>query len=125
MESITVLAFVGMLAVADSGDRPVPPCLQANRNADNAALISIPLTPVPASDPLAASGTEGPVQPPLPPRGAWWYGERVPYVYQGQIYYPTWDTPLRLLAGLRPLGRPAYDVPQREATPAYWKPPNR
>src|SRR5262245_23110037 len=84
------------------------------------AIIPDPcMPPVPVVPPR-----RGPVvwDSPAPPEptGAWWYGAMVPTVHQRVLYYPTWDTPCRVLHGKPPLGVPAEDIPQG-AVPIYSK----
>jgi hypothetical protein len=118
MPSLAILVLAGVVLGADCGD-PRVPCVQDGNPIDNAASVPMPgdvgLPPGPAVDWRAP-------EPPWVPRGAWWYGGRVPVPYQRHVYYPTWDTPVRLLIGLRPMGTPAVEVPQRPAAPAFWKP---
>jgi hypothetical protein len=116
MPSVAVLLLASAVFGADCGE-PQAPCDQRGNAVDNSAGVppDMAFLPGPGVDGRAP-------EPPWVPRGAWWYGARVPVPYQRHVYYPTWDTPVRLLIGLRPMGTPAVEVPQRRAAPAYWKP---
>jgi hypothetical protein len=50
---------------------------------------------------------------------------RVPVPYQRHVWYPTWDDPVHVWMARTELGIPAWEVPQRVAAPAFWKPLDR
>jgi len=123
MYSLAVLAVVTLVVNADPGASRIP-CASELSGDYSQAVVTAPVpSPVASIEPVGA-GNE-PSGPPRAPRGAWWYGARVPVPYQQDVYYPTWDTPVWLLTHHPPLGTPAVEVPQREATPAFWKPLDR
>ena len=119
MVPIAVLTLVGLGLVADAGIGQVawpPP------GDGTGPPVAVPSPPAGIPSLLPPVGDEAPGDPPRAPRGAWWHGARVPIPYQRHVWYPTWDTPLRLLVGHPPQGIPAWEVPQRPAAPAYWQP---